>query len=33
MRKNSIEIPFPQRDLWIRNAMELKTTEAPENDG
>lgn len=31
-RENSIEIPFPQRDLWIRNAAELKPNEAPEKN-
>jgi small-conductance mechanosensitive channel len=23
-RKNNVEIPFPQRDLWVRNAKDLK---------
>ena len=27
-RENNVEIPFPQTDLWIRNALELKTGEA-----
>lgn len=29
-RENNVEIPFPQRDLWIRNSLELKPNESAE---
>lgn len=30
-RKNDIEVAFPQRDIWIRNAQELRSTPKPED--
>jgi small-conductance mechanosensitive channel len=31
-RESNVEIPFPQRDLWVRNSLELTANEVPKND-